>query len=236
MHAKFTVEADTAFYGRTAREYGELFDLHRSDLDDADVLDCPGGPSSFTAVASAIAASTVAVDPRYGADVEVLAAECERTIDRFETQLRERRDDFVWTHYGDVETRVGYARAAAERFLADYDRHPERYVAAALPTLPFDVDAFDLVCSANFCFLYDDRFDRTFHVRSLQELARVAREEVRVFPLADLADERSRYVDPVVDTLREDGLTAEIRPVPYEFQPDVTEMLVVSDVEGYGPP
>lgn len=235
MGTRFEIEGDTSFYGRTFAEYRRLFDLDWSRLTDASILDCPGGPGSFTAVASAVADAATAVDVRYGAEPDALARRCEETIDETERQLREKRDAFVWEEYGDVETRIGYVRAAASRFLADYERNPERYVDAALPDLPFERDAFDLVCSANLLFLYDDRFDRSFHRESLRELARVAREEVRVFPLADLAAERSPYVAPVVAALRADGLAVETRSVPYEFQPGVTEMLVVSDVAGYEP-
>lgn len=235
MSEKFEIDDGTAFYGRTFAEYSRMFDLDWSRLDGEAVLDSPGGPGSFTAVASAVAASVTAVDPCYGAAAETLARQCEERIEQTAKQLRDRRDAFVWDEYGDVETRVRFVRTAAARFLADYERAPRRYVAAALPKLPFDRDTFDLVLSANLLFLYDDRFDRSFHVRALQELARVARAEVRVFPLADLAAERSGYVQPAVQALREDGLAVETQSVPYEFQPGVSEMLVVSDVDGYEP-
>jgi hypothetical protein len=199
------------------------------------VLDCPGGPGSFTAVASQIGASAVAVDPAYGPAPVALERECEAAIERAVAQLREKRDLFVLDEYRPpgatdldaVETRGRYLRAAAERFLADYARHPGRYVPAALPDLPLRTDAVDLVLSGNFLFLYDDRLDLAFHRDALRELARVAREEVRVFPLASLDRERSGYVAPAVETLREVGLTVEFREVPYEFQPGATEMLVV---------
>ena len=64
--------------------------------------------------------------------------------------------------------------------------HPERYVAGGLPDLPFEADSADLALVANLLFVYDDRLDREFHAAALRELARVAREEVRVFPLASL--------------------------------------------------
>ena len=206
-----------------------MFALEVQDVTRRSVLDCPGGPSSFAAIASAWGGSVTAVDPFYTRSVSALDAECAAAVDRTVAQLTENPGLFVWDLYGDVETRGRYLRAAYERFLADYARHPGRYVAAALPDLPFASDSFALVLSANFLFLYDDRLDRDSHVAALRELARVAREEVRVFTLASLDRERSAYVDPVVDRLRADGLTVEFRDVPYEFQPGATEMLVVSD-------
>ncbi len=221
----FTVSEQFRFQGRTFEEYQHLFGL--DGLPEA-VLDCPGGPSSFTAVARSIETTAYAVDPMYGRPVDELAAVCERAIEQTNDQLREKHDGFVWRFYGDVTARCRYLRAAAERFLADYSRNPGRYVAAALPDLPFESDSFDLVCSANLLFLYDDRLDKEFHRAALAELARVAREEVRVFPLATLAADRSDFVAPTVGNLRETGHTVEFREVPYEFQPGVTEMLVVS--------
>ena len=91
----------------------------------------------------------------------------------------------------------------------------------------FDLTVADLALVANLLFVYDDRLDREFHAAALRELARVAREEARVFPLASLDRTRSAFVDPVTETLRADGHAVSFREVPYEFQPGATEMLVV---------
>ncbi|WP_424019858.1 class I SAM-dependent methyltransferase [Halorientalis pallida] len=224
---EFEVDGSFRFQGRTFEEYRRLFDLDPSSLS-GPVLDCPGGPSSFTAVARSIGVEAYAVDPQYARSVTAMAADCEAAVDDTEDQLREKRDRFVWDHYEDVDTRCRYLRAAGERFLADYADHPSRYVAAALPDLPFENSAFDRVLSAHLLFLFDDRLDLAFHLAAMAELARVASEEVRVFPLASLDMTRSEFVAPVVEALRERGHTVEFREVPYEFLPDVTEMLVVS--------
>ncbi|MFC7194993.1 hypothetical protein ACFQL4_10560 [Halosimplex aquaticum] len=96
------------------------------------------------------------------------------------------------------------------------------------PELPVGDDSVDLALVANLLFVYDDRLDREFHAAALRELARVAREEVRVFPLHSLDRTRSAYVDPVAESLRGDGHAVELREVPYEFQPGATEMLVLT--------
>jgi len=68
-------------------------------------------------------------------------------------------------------------------------------------------------------FVWEFYGDVETRVRYLRDMARVAREEVRVFPLASLDATRSAYVDPVVERLRADGLAIDVREVPYEFQP-----------------
>lgn len=223
----FEVDDDFAFLGRTFAEYRRMFDLSVESLRGKAVLDCPGGPGSFTAVAAEIADSVTAVDPVYGPPSNELESLCRRSVAENVTQLGEKSDLFVWDYYPDVQTRGRYQRAAAERFLADYQHHPGRYFDSALPDLPFADDAFDLTLSANFLFLYDDRLDESFHHDAMAELLRVTSGEIRVFTLASLDRMRSDYVAPVVERLRAEGYGVEFREVPYEFQPGATEMLVV---------
>jgi SAM-dependent methyltransferase len=224
---RFRVEAEFLTIGRTFAEYRRMFDLAAGDLDGRAVLDCGGGAGAFTAAAAELAGRAVAADPLYGPPAATLEPELSAAVETNVAQLREKRDLFVWDVYGDVETRGRYLRAATERFLADYAANPGRYVAAAVPSLPFVAGAFDLALVANLLFLYDDRLDLAFHLAAVRELVRVAG-EVRVFPLSSLDATRSVLVDPFVDRLRADGLSARFESVPYEFQPGATEMLVVT--------
>ena len=223
----FRVEAEFLTIGRTFAEYRRMFDLAAGDLDGRAVLDCGGGAGAFTAAAAELAGRAVAADPLYGPPAATLEPELSAAVGTNVAQLREKRDLFVWDVYGDVETRGRYLRAATERFLADYAANPGRYVAAAVPSLPFVAGAFDLALVANLLFLYDDRLDLAFHLAAVRELVRVAG-EVRVFPLSSLDATRSALVDPFVDRLRADGLSARFESVPYEFQPGATEMLAVT--------
>ncbi|MFB6141627.1 MAG: class I SAM-dependent methyltransferase [Halosimplex sp.] len=225
---KFEIADDFLTIGRTFAEYRRMFDLEAGDVAGAELLDCGGGAGAFTATAAELADSAVAIDPIFGRSPADLEPELEAAIEYNVEQLREKRDLFVWDFYGDVETRGRYLRAAAERFLADYATHPERYVAGALPELTLADDSVDLALVSNLLFLYDDRLDGAFHEAALRELVRVAREEVRVFPLHSLDRTRSAYVDPVADALRADGHAVEFREVPYEFQPGATEMVCIA--------
>jgi hypothetical protein len=226
---EFEVDEEFLFIGRTFEEYLSLFGLDRTDLAPGPILDCPGGPSSFTAVASALGTAVHAVDPMYEHGLSELEATCHDAIERNVSQLQEKRELFVWDYYEDVETRGRYLRAAAERFLTDYARHPERYVASGLPELPFDDDAFELTLSGNLLFVYDDRLDRDFHEAAARELLRVTSGDVRLFPLSSLDRTRSAFVEDSVATLRAEGVEVNFETVDYEFQPGATEVLVLSD-------
>jgi SAM-dependent methyltransferase len=92
--------------------------------------------------------------------------------------------------------------------------------------LPFADGAFDLAVCSHLLFLYSDQLSREFHIAAVKEMRRVAK-EVRIFPLLKLGNERSPHVEAVVDALRESGLSATVKRVPYEFQKGGNEMLVI---------
>ena len=73
---------------------------------------------------------------------------------------------------------------------------------------------------------YADRLDLEFHRAALRELHRVARREVRVFPLL----EQSGRPVPVLlsQLLATLDIPHRIRPVGYEFQRGGNEMLVLT--------
>ncbi|MCY9755097.1 hypothetical protein M5X00_12690 [Paenibacillus alvei] len=65
--------------------------------------------------------------------------------------------------------------------------------------------------------MYADRLDTEFHRRTIEELLRVAKEEVRIFPLIDLEGKRSSQVDEVIHLVQNRGCDVQEKEVPYEF-------------------
>ena len=60
-------------------------------------------------------------------------------------------------------------------------------------------------------------------------MARVASSELRVFPLLTaFSGELSPHLPAVMEALREQGCSVEIRPVAYEFQKGGNKMLVAT--------
>lgn len=72
-----------------------MFALEPAELTRGPVLDCPGGPSSFAAIASAWGGSVTAVGPSYGPPASVLDAECATALERTVAQLAENPEPFV---------------------------------------------------------------------------------------------------------------------------------------------
>lgn len=210
---------------RDADEYRAMFDLTDDDLTGR-VLDCPGGGASFTATACARGVDAVAVDPAYATPPAALIAQLNAELARGAAWTQATAERYVWDFYGDPAAHARRRRESARVFAADLLTHPERYVPAALPRLPFPDGSFDLVLSSHLLFTYADRLDDEWHRAALQEMVRVSRGRVRVFPLVDQAGARlTGLVEHLMSEVSASGVSATLRPVPFEFQRGAREML-----------
>ncbi|MDQ0217907.1 hypothetical protein J2S21_000999 [Peribacillus cavernae] len=75
--------------------------------------------------------------------------------------------------------------------------------------------------------MYADRLDYQFHLTTLNELLRVSKEEIRIFPLVDLGGKRYKHLDQLVSYLEENGCSVEEVKVNYEFQTNANSMLKI---------
>jgi hypothetical protein len=214
-------------WGRSFEEYGRMFALDGRDLA-VPIVGCGDGPASFNAEATRRGAAVVSVDPLYQWGASAILGRIAATRARVLEETRANAGQFVWTSFHSVHE-LGHARMAAmDEFLQDYAEGARagRYVAGALPALPFRTDAFGLALCSHLLFLYTAQHDELFHVAAVRDMCRIAR-EVRVFPLLALDGGRSRHVDGCVAALRRDGWHVTIERVSYEFQRGGNEMLRV---------
>ena len=190
------------------------------------MLDCGGGPASFTAELAGSGVRVVSVDPIYVLSGAEIRERFEATADSMIEQVRATPDDWTWTYHRDPDDLLANRRAAIERFLDDYARGSSdgRYVAGELPSLPFASGSFGLAVCSHLLFLYSDRLDVEFHIRSVRELCRVAR-EVRLFPLLTLRGEPSPHLAAVRAAVESDGWSSRIETVNYELQRGGNTML-----------
>jgi hypothetical protein len=209
---------------RSYAEYEAMFDL--KELPDS-VLDCCAGGASFTAEAAARGVDAIAVDPAYELEQPELVDTVRRSLPATSGIIDEHQGSFVWHWYGTPERKDQYRVEAADRFLQDIASAPERYIAAGLPELPFGDGRFELVLCSHLLFTWSDKYDRAWHETALRELIRVSNAEVRVFPLVmQGAGEPVPYLQDLLQGL--EGVSYEIRKVPYEFQVGADEMLVIT--------
>jgi hypothetical protein len=209
---------------RSYAEYEAMFDL--SELPGS-VLDCCAGGAGFTAEAAARGVDAVAVDPAYELAPAELVDTVRRSLPAGSGIVDQHAGSFVWNWYGSPERRDELRLDAADRFLTDVAEVPDRYVPGSLPELPFPDQRFDLVLSSHLLFTWADKYDKDWHLAALNELIRVSRSEVRIFPLVKMgAGEPVEFLPSLLEEL--DGVQTEIRKVPYEFQVGADEMLVLS--------
>jgi hypothetical protein len=220
----FTLE-QVAPWGRSFDEYRRIFALSDADLT-VSILGCGDGPASFNAEASRRGAAVISCDPIYQWDGVRIRERLTATYDEILDQARRNVDDFIWTSIESVDALGRLRMAAMNDFLNDYSRGQTggRYVAGALPALPFADRSFQLGLCSHLLFLYSAQLDEAFHRAAIDELCRVAG-EVRIFPLIALGGERSPYVDGCVSELRASGHTVAIETVPYEFRRGANEMM-----------
>ena len=219
-----------SFFGRTLEEYSRFFGLDLAQWRGRAVLDVAAGPSSFTVEAHRRGVDAVAVDPLYAQPHGELAGRVRDDYARMFAQIREKRRLFRFKHFPSFDAAESDRRAAASRFLADYEgnvRHG-RYVRASLPHLPFLDGAFDLVLCAHLLFLYAQRFDFEWHVAACAELARVSHGEVRIHPVCGLGGKPYAELDRLRSRLAERNITSAVVRVNYEFFAGSSSMLVLN--------
>ena len=202
-----------------------MFALTDDDLR-VKTVGCGDGPASFNAEATRRGSKVVSCDPIYRYDVDQLRSRIAATYDEILEQTRRNAGEFVWTTIHSVDELGRVRMAAMNEFLDDYPtgRAEGRYIDAELPNLPFSDSSFDLALSSHFLFLYTTQLGEAFHRAAIREMCRVAR-EVRIFPLLALGAIASALVEPLMGELREQGFTASIDDVPYEFQRGGNKMM-----------
>jgi len=207
------------FVGRTLSEYKEFLDLDIDSLKGSKVLDCPSGPSSFVTEANRMGIKAVGCDSFYDLPLEQLVNKGLKDISHVIERLSEKVHLFKWNYYSSVEEVKESRTRALKLFEEDFQigLKEARYVKASLPLLPFSDRSFELVLSAHFLFIYDDKLDYEFHLNSILELSRVCSREVRIYPLQSMNARIYPNMGKLINDLKQRGLDARIVEVGFEF-------------------
>lgn len=217
-------------WGRCFKEYKEIFSLSQADLQ-VNILGCGDGPASFNAEATAAGAKVISVDPIYCFSANQIESRVNEVSHNIAQQLKENASNYIWSTFQNVEAVVSARLAAMKDFLKDYEsgKKEGRYVEASLPLLTFKENQFTLALCSHFLFLYSEHITEEQHIAGVLELCRVTK-EVRIYPLITLDGRPSPYLAPVIEAVTSAGYSAETVAVPYSFQRNATEMLVVKGV------
>ena len=181
-------------FGRSKTEYELMFALTESDRLKS-IVGIGDGPASFNAEMTAAGYQVTSIDPIYQFTGLEIKSRFDACVDTIIEQVRNTPNNWVWSYHKSPEDLRANREKAISLFLEDYDRGKieGRYLNAELPKLYFQDKQFQLALCSHFLFLYSEHLSFEFHLESIRELCRIA-EEVRIFPLLNLAQARSPYI------------------------------------------
>ena len=213
-------------WGRNLEEYQNMFLLSEKDLQ-SKILGCGDGPSSFNFEVTKLNGNMTSIDPIYQFTKDEIQQRIDETSSVVSEQLKQNQNDFVWKSIKSVDELINIRLTAMNNFIKDYEngKKEKRYIHNELPKLSFENNSFDLVLSSHFLFLYSEHFDLQFHIDSILEMCRISKKEVKIFPLLDLKNQKSEYLEPILEELKRKGFEAKIIKTDYEFQKGANELL-----------
>lgn len=211
----FTLDA-MQFFGRVATDYEAMFAIRLADLKGRRVLDCPSGPGSFVSEGHAAGVRVIGVDPLYAQPLDALVQRGSDDVHNTISRMRANASRFADI---DLDAYAHSKLRALARFASDFEQGSidGRYVTASLPNLPFADREFDVTLSAHLLFTYSDPasggllpdspFTLAWHQTAADELMRVSRRELRLYPTTtrSLRPCRHPYAEAIADRFRSLG-------------------------------
>jgi len=213
-------------WGRSLQDYIQMFNLSQPDLQKS-IIDCAGGPASFNAEQYQAGKTVISCDPIYQFTTEQIRDRIDQTYPLIIKGLETNYHKFVWQDIKSPEDLGNIRMSAMNKFLADFDTglQQKRYRKELLPNLNFADHQFDIALCSHLLFSYSEQFSLDFHLQSIIEMCRVAK-DVRIFPLLEnFTGETSPFVEPVLDSLRDRNYEVKIEQVKYEFQINGNQIL-----------
>jgi hypothetical protein len=224
---KFDIK-DIVAIGRTFDEYRAFFGLDGVDLRAQSILDAGGGVSSFVAEAGEKGIAVVSADRLYKFSHEELGQKLQEDVELTVRTLLGCSENYLWTYYRDADDLRLFRETAYKKFLADYKgNRGKKYVTAEFPYSCFMDREFTLTLVSHFLFLYDEHLDYEFHRNTLEELVRITKGEIRIFPIVNLRWKRSGFVDMFLKDPVFSRYDRQIVKVDFEFVRGGNEMLII---------
>jgi hypothetical protein len=223
-----------AFYGRTFEEYEWFFNFQAAQLEGKRVLDCHSRASSFTAEGVRKGIGAKALDPMYDQGLMSLTHLALADMEAVLEKTMAHPELYNFDHMKDFENVRKLREKAVQGFSADFSAGVAqgRYVAGRLPNLPFNDASFDLVLNNHYLFLYAAHFEYDFILESCREMARVCDlnhgGEVRLYPLMGHNARPYKHLQKLrIDLFNEDGISAEVVEIPFQYLKGSNQMLML---------
>jgi ubiquinone/menaquinone biosynthesis C-methylase UbiE len=206
-----------------------MFDLNRLNSDTS-IVDVASGAASFCAEWSTIkSGSCIAVDPSYALPRSELETRVRAGVAQTRSNIELSPGSYRWDVIFDSPTaHIEERTQSAELFLADIYQQ-QRYIAGDMTALPLRAASADLVLSSHFLFTYASSLPVNFHIQAISEMLRVARREIRIFPIIGFKCDADPTLRGVLDYFRFAGVfDISIVLVEYEFLRGANSMLVIA--------
>ncbi len=214
-------------WGYHLDEYQEMFDLSDEELNTR-LLEFGSGPTAVNVQLHEKHKKIISCDPLFSLEKSDLIAKTSAIFENMVMRIKQAQENPILSRIGEVDALIAKRRQGMEEFFNDYTKGKEeqRYLSFTHHTLPFSDFSFDLALSSHFLFADLDDQDVDFHMKTIIELARVAK-EVRIFPLIDRYGQLSPFLGPVLLGLQQEHYGVEVREVNYYLQPESNVMLRV---------
>lgn len=213
-------------WGRNFEEYRLMFRLTEDDLQKK-IAGFGDGPACFNRELTERGGSVISFDPIYQFTKEDIEKRIEEVRITVMEQMRQNKDNYVWTKIKSLDELENLRMSAMKRFLEDYDKGKAggRYVYHELPDrLPFEDNYFDIGLSSHFLLMYT-ALGYDFHIAAMSEMLRVCK-EIRIFPIVDLDANKTELIGSVIDHFRKD-YRVDIVNTDYEFQKGDNKLLTI---------
>ena len=214
-------------WGHHVSEYKEMFDVSDASLQ-ANLLEYGCGASAVNTELHEEGTTMVSIDPLFALSKPELMQKVTDDFDERAEQVLADQAQFHVENHGGMNAFLASRRAGMDAFFADYNAGVEegRYKALVDGPLPFENFAFDLALSSHYLFANATDDAVAYHLETIQELARVAK-EVRVFPLIERSGTPSPLLGPVLLGLQQAHFGVEVREVSCALYPEGNAMLHV---------
>lgn len=214
-------------FGRSLDEYCKMFNLTLEDKTKK-IIGVGDGPASFNAEMNQAGCKVISVDPIYVFTTKDIEKRFYEVVDPIIEQVKKSPGDWSWTYHKSPENLRKNRINVLRQFLNDYElgKKEGRYIVGELPRLDFNDNEFDIALCSHLLFLYSEHLDYEFHLKSIREMLRIAR-EVRVFPLLTLMLKPSQHLSDIIKEMKGNGYEVKVEEVEYELQWGGNEMLVI---------
>lgn len=208
------------------KEYKLMFQLNDSDIKKK-IAGFGDGPASFNYEATKQGYSVTSFDPIYQFSENDLKKRMEEVRIMVMQQMKENKDNYVWTNIRSLEELEDIRMSAMRLFLSDYQqgKTEKRYIYHELPNkLPYADNTFDIGLSSHFLLMYTT-LGYDFHVQAMTEMLRICK-EIRVFPIVDLDANHTELISKVIEYFK-NYYDVEITDTSYRFQKGANKLLVI---------